>query len=183
MLVCWKDPCKDTIFSVIASIFPSLFLRVPACFGSGGDDAERRPSECAWRGAWQLLETGCIAKGYLSADEKTPFARRFVSFCGLKGYLLQDGLQVIGCQADSNGEVAGRGGEVDRHKASPSGTGFALLCGCGTGAYSLFSASMALIFWRTSSASSLSFCTFRFISSMRLLPFLLAALRKPRLLS
>ena len=47
----------------------------------------------------------------------------------------------------------------------------------------LFSASIAFIFCFTSSRSSLSFCTFRFISSTRLFPFLLAALRKPRLFS
>ena len=47
----------------------------------------------------------------------------------------------------------------------------------------LFSASIALIFCLMSSSSSLSFCTLRFISSTRLLPFLLAALRKPRLFS
>ena len=47
----------------------------------------------------------------------------------------------------------------------------------------LFSASMALIFSFTSFKSSLSFSTLRFISSTRLLPFLLAALRKPRLFS
>ena len=47
----------------------------------------------------------------------------------------------------------------------------------------LFSASIALIFCLMSSSSSLSFCTLRFISSMRLLPFLLLALRKPRLFS
>ena len=47
----------------------------------------------------------------------------------------------------------------------------------------LFSASIALIFSFTSFKSSLSFSTLRFISSTRLLPFLLAALRKPRLFS
>ena len=47
----------------------------------------------------------------------------------------------------------------------------------------LFSASMALIFSRSRFMSSLSFCTLRFISSIRLLPFLLEALRKPRLFS
>ena len=49
--------------------------------------------------------------------------------------------------------------------------------------YYLFSASIALIFSFTSFKSSLSFSTLRFISSTRLLPFLLAALRKPRLFS
>ena len=49
--------------------------------------------------------------------------------------------------------------------------------------YYLFSASIALIFSFTSFRSSLSFSTLRFISSTRLLPFLLAALRKPRLFS
>ena len=48
---------------------------------------------------------------------------------------------------------------------------------------SLFSASMALIFSRTRFISSLSFCTLRFISSIRLLPFLEEAFRKPRLFS
>ena len=47
----------------------------------------------------------------------------------------------------------------------------------------LFSASIALIFSFTSFRSSLSFSTLWFISSTRLLPFLLAALRKPRLFS
>ncbi len=47
----------------------------------------------------------------------------------------------------------------------------------------LFSASMALIFCLTSSRSLFSLSTLRFISSSRLLPFLLAALRKPRLFS
>ena len=47
----------------------------------------------------------------------------------------------------------------------------------------LFSASIALIFSFTSFKSSFSFSTLRFISSTRLLPFLLAALRKPRLFS
>ena len=55
---------------------------------------------------------------------------------------------------------------------------FALGC-----SFYLFSASIAFIFCFTSSRSSLSFCTFRFISSTRLFPFLLAALRKPRLFS
>ena len=48
---------------------------------------------------------------------------------------------------------------------------------------SLFSASMALIFSRTRFMSSLSFCTLRFISSMRELPFLDETFRKPRLFS
>ena len=48
---------------------------------------------------------------------------------------------------------------------------------------SLFSASMALIFSRTRFISSLSFWTLRFISSIRLLPFLEDAFRKPRLFS
>ena len=43
--------------------------------------------------------------------------------------------------------------------------------------------SMAFIFSRTNSTSSLSFCTFRFISSTRLLPFLLEIFKKPRLFS
>ena len=43
--------------------------------------------------------------------------------------------------------------------------------------------SIALIFSRKRLISSLSFCTFRFISSIKLLPFLLLALRKPRLFS
>ena len=47
----------------------------------------------------------------------------------------------------------------------------------------LFSASIALIFCLTSSRSSLSFCTLRFISSISPLPFLLEALRNPRLFS
>ena len=47
----------------------------------------------------------------------------------------------------------------------------------------LFSASIALIFSFTSFKSSFNFSTLRFISSTRLLPFLLAALRKPRLFS
>ena len=47
----------------------------------------------------------------------------------------------------------------------------------------LFSASIALIFCLIISRSALSFSTLRFISSTRLLPFLLAALRKPRLFS
>jgi len=47
----------------------------------------------------------------------------------------------------------------------------------------LFWASMALIFSRTRFMSSLSFCTLRFISSMRLLPFLELAFRNPRLFS
>ena len=47
----------------------------------------------------------------------------------------------------------------------------------------LFSASIALIFSFTSFKSSFSFSTLRFISSTRLLPFLLAAFRKPRLFS
>ena len=46
-----------------------------------------------------------------------------------------------------------------------------------------FSASIALIFCLIISRSALSFSTLRFISSTRLLPFLLAALRKPRLFS
>ena len=49
--------------------------------------------------------------------------------------------------------------------------------------YALFSASIALIFSRTRFISSLSFCTLRFISSIRLLPFLELALRNPRLFS
>ena len=49
--------------------------------------------------------------------------------------------------------------------------------------YSLFSASIALIFSRRRFMSSFSFCTLRFISSMRLLPFLEEAFRKPRLFS
>jgi len=49
--------------------------------------------------------------------------------------------------------------------------------------FSLFSASMALIFCLVSSRSSLSFCTLRFISSMRLLPFLDEIFRNPRLFS
>ena len=49
--------------------------------------------------------------------------------------------------------------------------------------YYLFSASIALIFSFTSFKSSFSFSTLRFISSTRLLPFLLAAFRKPRLFS
>ena len=49
--------------------------------------------------------------------------------------------------------------------------------------YSLFSASIALIFSRTRFISSLSFCTLRFISSIRLLPFFDDALRNPRLFS
>ena len=47
----------------------------------------------------------------------------------------------------------------------------------------LFSASIALIFSLTSLRSSLSFSTFRFISSIKLFPFLLEALRNPRLFS
>ena len=47
----------------------------------------------------------------------------------------------------------------------------------------LFSASIALIFCLTSSKSSLSFCTLRFISSISPLPFLLETLRNPRLFS
>ena len=46
-----------------------------------------------------------------------------------------------------------------------------------------FSASIVLIFCFMNSISSLSFWTLWFISSTRLLPFLLLALRKPRLFS
>ena len=46
-----------------------------------------------------------------------------------------------------------------------------------------FSASIALIFCFTISRSALSFSILRFISSTRLLPFLLAVLKKPRLFS
>ena len=46
-----------------------------------------------------------------------------------------------------------------------------------------FSASIALIFCFTISRSVLSFSILRFISSTRLLPFLLAVLKKPRLFS
>ena len=53
------------------------------------------------------------------------------------------------------------------------------------GGYSfyLFSASIAFIFCFTSFISSLSFSIRRFISSMRLLPFLELILKKPRLFS
>ena len=47
----------------------------------------------------------------------------------------------------------------------------------------LFSASIALIFCFTISKSLFNFSTFLFISSTRLFPFLLAALRNPRLFS
>ena len=49
--------------------------------------------------------------------------------------------------------------------------------------YSLFSASIALIFSRMRFMSSFSFCTLRFISSIRLLPFFELTFRKPRLFS
>ena len=49
--------------------------------------------------------------------------------------------------------------------------------------YALFSASIALIFSRIRFISSFSFCTLRFISSIRLLPFFELALRNPRLFS
>ena len=48
---------------------------------------------------------------------------------------------------------------------------------------SLFSASIALIFSRTRFISSFSFWTLRFISSIRLLPFLEETFKKPRLFS
>ncbi len=69
----------------------------------------------------------------------------------------------------------------ERNKYIPH-MAFGLMWGIAFVSY-LFSASIALIFCLTSSKSSLSFCTLRFISSTRLLPFLLAALRKPRLFS
>lgn len=46
-----------------------------------------------------------------------------------------------------------------------------------------FSASIALILSLTSCMSSFNFCIFRFISSMSELPFLLLAVRKPKLFS